>query len=147
MSSTPIKHEFASPGWFTALHAMLHQAVNAAGDLAGVRWSTCEVFTNLPSHLPQGRDGSIAWHYYLQDGDILFGFGERDDVRFRAELDYGVACELAVVRVDGDPEKQQFMERKLMAAVRDGKGRIQGSRDERPEQLADFHDAIAAITR
>ena len=147
MASTPVKHEFASPGWFTALHAMLHQVVNAAGDLAGAQWSMCEVFTNLPSHLPQGRDGSIAWHYFLQDGIIRFGFGERDDVKFRAELDYGVASELAVMRVDGDPEQEKLMERKLPTAVRDGKGRIFGSRDERPEQLANFHDAIAAITR
>ena len=147
MNHSVTKHEFASPGWFAALHALLTQAILSAGDLTGVRWSVCEVFTNLPPHLPQGRDGSVAWHYYLTEENFRFGFGEREDVEFRAVIDYALGSELAVIHVGDDPAKEQLMQDKIMQALSEGKAQIFGSRDLRPEQLANYHDALAAVTR
>ena len=146
MNKSP-RYEFLSPEWFIALQAMLMQAVDAAGDLDGVRWSACEVFTDLPPHLLQGGNGSIAWHYYLVDGVVQFGYGEREDVDFRAVLDYGTARELARIVVGGDEAARQEMESKAIAAIQAGKGQMFGSRDNRPAQLANYHDALARMTR
>lgn len=146
MNESP-RYEFLSPEWFIALQAMLMQAVDAAGDMSGAKWSACEVFTDLPPHLLQGGNGSIAWHYYLVDGVVRFGYGERQDVDFRAVLEYATAHELARIVVGGDDAAQQAMEAKAFAAIQEGKGQIFGSRDNRPEQLANYHDALARMTR
>ena len=145
--NSSLRYEFLSPEWFIALQAMLMQAVDAAGDLNGVRWSACEVFTDIPPHLLQGRHGSIAWHYYLEDGAVQFGYGEREDVDFRAVLDFGTAQELARIVVGGDEGRRQEMESKALAAIRAGKGQLFGSRDNRPARLANYHDALARMTR
>jgi len=142
-----IKHDFASPLWFTALQAILYQAVDEAEDLSGSDWTMCEVFTNVPKSLPQGLDGSIAWHYSLIDGQVKFGFGDQPEADFKVSLDYHVARDMARMVVGNDESIQQEMERIAFAAIEQGKGEVFGSREKRPENLANYHDTIARITR
>lgn len=142
-----IKYEFASPEWFRAVHSLVVQAVESAGDLSGSDWSVCETFTNMPSHLQQGSDSTTAWHYFLRDGEISFGFGANEDVKFSATIDWAVGQELATLYIGGDEKVQADMEAKVLEAITSGRASIVGSRDDRPENLPNFHDALALITR
>ena len=67
----PEKFEFGSYDWFAALRCVYENVVSDNREsLKGVEWSVCEVFTGVPKHLVQGRDGTIAWHYRLRNGKL-----------------------------------------------------------------------------
>src|SRR4051812_5499868 len=90
--------EFASPAWMAAARAYLEPRVAANADaLRGVRFGICEVYTNPPPHLGYGA-GDAAFHIRIDDGRLVIGAGEIDDVDMKVRADYNKA-QVAVTAV------------------------------------------------
>ena len=141
------KHEFASPGWFEALHATIRRLALAAGpELEHARWAVCEVFTDVPAHIAQTPDRKSAWHCYFRGREISFGLGEINDADFKVVADYQTALPFAYEYLGNDPAAQTRVNEALMRAVAAGKMQIAGSRDRQPAAFATLHDEMARVT-
>jgi len=97
--------------------------------------------------LPQGRDGTLAWHYYLKDGQLDIHFGEAEEVDFRVIAPYEAVHKLSMEHFGDDP---QVAEEKAMVIVAEyaqkGLLEVYGDRSKRPDSLPNVHDALAERT-
>ena len=140
------RYEFGSRDWFHALDRAIRRLADAAGaEMTDVRWSVCEVFTDVPAHLAQTSEGKAAWHCRVRGREIDFGLGEIDDAELKIVADYATALPLAHA-VLADPEVQARVNETLAQAMMAGKMRIQGSLDARPAAFANLHDEMVAVT-
>lgn len=140
------RHEFGSTGWFDALHQAIERLATAAGpEMSAVTWSVCEVFTDVPAHLAQARDGKAAWHCRIRGREIAFGLGEIDDADLKIIADYATALPLSRTLL-ADPEAQASVNEALGQAMMSGKMQIHGSLDARPAVFASLHDEMVEVT-
>src|SRR5277367_6479732 len=101
-----MKYEFLSKPWFAALHAIiLEKARNAALSDPDLRYSICEVFTDVPSPLATLPGGRVAWHAIVRGSDVVFALSDRDDVDLKATADYGAVLPLARFDTRGDADR------------------------------------------
>ena len=138
------KYEFASPGWFKFLHETMETLTRDAPD--DLRWGVCEVFTDVPEHLSQTPNQAASWHCYIRGSDVKFGHGEIHDADFKVVADYQTVLPLARLVLGDEPDSETKVAQALEKAVRDGKIRIEGSRESRPTHLEPLHDAMARVT-
>lgn len=138
------KHEFASAGWFEFLREKIEALLRDAPDDA--RWNVCEVFTQVPTHLSQTPDRQASWHGRIRGRELEFGQGEIHDADFKVVADYQTVLPLARLVFADDPGAQARVDETLEKANREGKMRVEGSRDSRPDCLDGLHDAMARVT-
>lgn len=132
------KLTFLSDEWTRRLRELLETFTRErAEDLAGERWTVCEVFTNCP---PDGR--TVGHWFLLDDGRLEYGDGERD-ADFRLDADYGVALPITRERM-----RSAEFPALVQAAQATGHFRPGTAVAPRPvrRMLADVHDAIARET-
>ena len=138
------KYEFASPGWFKFLHETMEKLVrDAAPEL---RWSVCEVFTDVPEHLSQTTDGTASWHCRIRGREVKFGHDEIHDADFKVVADYQTVLPLARWVLGNGPDAETKVAEAIEKAIGAGKMRIEGSRESRPASLEALHDAMAGVT-
>ena len=143
-------YEFASAAWFETLRRNIVRLVGAAGpEMDGVRWTVCEVFTDVPRHLAQGPDGKAAWHCRIRGREIDFGLGEipGSECDFKVTADYTAILPFAKVVLAGDPAVLEKVNADLLKAAMEGKVVLEGNRETRPEALATLHDDMVRVTR
>jgi hypothetical protein len=141
------KHEFASPAWFEALHDAIQRLAQAAGSgLDGVRWTVCEVFTDVPEHIAQTPDRRAAWHCRVRGQEIAFGLGEIDDADFKVIADYQTVLPLARLHLGDDPKVMERVNETMMKAVMEGRMQIHGDLGSRPAAFATLHDEMVRVT-
>ena len=140
------KYEFGSRGWFEALRAAIERTAREAGpEIEGLRWTICEVFLDVPTHLAQTSDGKAAWHARVRGREVEFGLGEIDDADLKIVTDYATALPLARTRL-ADGDAQARVTETLAQAVMAGRMQIHGSLDARPPLFSGLHDEMVLVT-
>ena len=139
-----MKYEFLSKPWFAALHAIIWEKARNASD-PNLRYSICEVFTDVPSSLATLPGGRVAWHAIVRGSEVLFGLSERDDVDLKATADYGAVLPLARFDTRGQADRATELQAMAQSLAVQGLLSVAGV----PVQqgpFASLHDAIAALT-
>jgi hypothetical protein len=104
--------EFASPDWLAAARAFIEPRVAAhAAQLRGLRFGVCEVYTDPPPHL--GFGGDAAFHFRIDDGELVIGVGEIDDVDMKVRADYTKAGPAVTAVWEQDPARRARVLREL----------------------------------
>ena len=138
------KFEFASHGGFKFLRETMEKLMRDAPD--DLRWSVCEVFTQVPEHLSETPERTASWHCRIRGRDVEFAHGEIHDADFKVVVDYQTVLPLARWVLGNEPDAEARVAEALEKAVGDGKMRIEGSRESRPACLEPLHDAMARVT-
>lgn len=137
------KIELASPEWFAALKGHIARFV-ATPNGQKTRWSVCEVFTGVPSHLDKDGTGVIAWHCKIADGTLTFAFGEADDVEMKTTTDYDFILPMA--RLVIGPDTAAELAAHSAAGIASGKMKREGDSSTVPPELHAIHNDLAVIT-
>ena len=141
------KFEFASVAWVA--HARDYVRRTAAGaNLAGVKMSFNEVFTDAPAHLEPDADGRIGWYLRVSGGSVEVERGILADADLRITADYATVLPLARMVFGDDAELRASAQERVGAAMAAGKMRTEGN----PQAMADLpwaeglHDELARHT-
>lgn len=141
-----MKYEFLSRPWFAALHAIIwEKSRNASSSDANLRYSICEVFTDVPSSLATLPGGRVAWHAIVRGSDVVFGLSERDDVDLKATADYSAVLPLARFDTRGQADRAAELQAMSQALATRGLLKVAGA-PPMNGPFASLHDAIAALT-
>ena len=140
-----VKYEFGSRQWFAALHAILCEKARAAADHT-LSYSVCEVMTGVPAHLAFLPDGKAAWCATIRGADVTFELEERDDVNFKAVMDYASVLPLARFDTQGRADLNAELWAMSAALVASGKMTLTGDPGGPPGPFAAAHDAIVQLT-
>jgi hypothetical protein len=138
-----MKYEFGSREWFAALQAIQCEKARALADPA-FSYSVCEVMTGVPAHLAFLPGGKAAWCATIRGSDVTFELEERDDVNFKAVMDYAGVLPLTRFDTQGRADLNAELWAMSAALVASGKMKLIG--DGPPGPFAAAHDAIVKLT-
>jgi hypothetical protein len=138
------RYEMGSAQWLAALHAFMAAArpqLDFSRD-----FTMCEVYRNVPGHVAGGKDTVAFTVRFRKDSeDVGFELSEAAHADFKLTIDYECVLPLGHLAVEGNPEKQAEMQRRIADAVSSGRARIEGAPDEAMLN-APVHDQIARLT-
>jgi hypothetical protein len=140
-----MKYEFGSREWFAALHAILCEKAHAAAEPA-FSYAVCEVMTGVPARLAFLPGGKAAWCATIRGSDVTFELEERDDVNFKAVMDYASVLPLARFDTGGRADLNAELWAMSAALVASGKMKLTGDPGGPPGPFAAAHDAIVKLT-
>lgn len=142
-----MKYEFCSREWLAAVHGMIRERVRLAAQTeSGISFSICEVFHNAPPHIAADKEGRVAWHCYVTNGNVSFGHAEVNDTQIKVIGDYADFVPVARYNTMGDPERVAEFGAMTQRLLEENRAELIGSAAGRPASIGSFHDAIAQIT-
>lgn len=147
-TATPV--EFASDAWFSLAEAVLTELAKVNREqLQGLQFSLCEVYKNVPAHLPSSN-GTIAWTFTIDGGEIEIRRHERKDVDFWVTWDYEAILPIAKMVYSADAAVLAEAESIRAAAEHAGKRQSAGSVEHAPAPIKDvlyqMHNRLAELT-
>lgn len=129
---------FASADWIERARHELTDLVAAYGE-PGVRFSLCEVFTDVPDAVDP--TGTFAWYFYIDGKSVTVGVGEVDDADVKIRTDYqGV---LPQARTVYTPEYLEARAHQPAGAQFD---HAEGDFGLTPPYITELHNRLAGIT-
>ena len=140
------KFELASQAWFDEIFRLFTEVARRHPH---VKFSVCEVFTNVPARLNPDAEGKIAWYGYLENGkaDLHMGEVEPSAVDVKNIADWESTVPLARAHIDlTTPEGIAAYTKMTEDAFASGKLQRFGDRTKVPMELIGIHNAIAAKT-
>jgi hypothetical protein len=144
-----VSHEFLSAGWRrTVTENMAKLLAGSPEEMAGVTFSVCEVFTNVPPRLEPS--GQVIWHFRLVDGVADYRIDSTvtaDDLMadFRIVMDAATAGPHSAMVIGDDPDQAARMGELAAEAVASGAFRVSATAPN-PAFYERFHDMNAAVT-
>jgi len=139
------KYDFATPEWFACLHGIaLERAASAYSRIPDVRFSMCEVLTNVPASL--SPNGKLAWHVVIRGPEVQFDTSERDDVDMKYLADFEAVKPLAHYDTEDKPERIAELGKLVEGLMKQEKLRLIGGRSPGSDAVGSFHDAIVRVT-
>ena len=133
--------EFAGEEWFAELRRLLD--IYVAAEPRDLRFSLCEVFTDVPAHLDRTGDGQVAWHCRISDGKPNFAFGEIE-ADAKTVVDYQWVLPLARMKLG--PDNAAEYQAISQAGAASGKMVSTGDYSKVPASFSQMHNDLAGIT-
>ena len=142
-----MKFEFCSADWVKAAREFVLSAADGV-DLANVRISFNEVFTNAPPHLDPDVQGRIGWFLNIANGEIEVERGVLDNPDIRISGDYATIVPLARMVFADAPELGAKAQELVEDAMNKGLMSREGDETAMADLpwLAGLHDAMARVT-
>jgi hypothetical protein len=142
-----VKYRFGSREWLAAIHAIFcERARLAAVARPDYSYSICEVYTGVPAEIATLPGGRTAWHARVRGADVTFELEERDDVDFKAVVDYATVIPLGQFDTLGKPDRAATLQEMSKAVIASGKLKMTGTPPGGDGPLGSIHDAIAKLT-
>jgi hypothetical protein len=142
-----VKYRFGSREWLAAIHAIFcERARLAAVARPDYAYSICEVYTGVPAEIAILPGGRTAWHARVRGADVTFELEERDDVDFKAIVDYATVIPLGQFDTRGNPDRVATLQEMSKAVIASGKLKMTGTPPGGDGPLGSIHDAIAKLT-
>jgi hypothetical protein len=140
------RFEFASKTWLEETFRLFTEAAARHPD---VRFSLCEVFTNVPDRLGPDERGRVAWHAFIREGRAECGIGEvpAEKVDIKTVGDWEALLPAARYKIDlSDPQDFARFQAVTERAAAEGRLERFGDRSKVPLAFVSIHNALADRT-
>ncbi len=138
--------EFVSEGWIDEARRFLQAELSSRAGLATVRFSLCEVFTDIPPHLAEGTT-LVSWYLKIANGHLEVAIGDIP-ADLRVVAPYQVALEFAQIVYAAGAESIGRQQRELRHRFGADAFKVIGTVPDGPvrEMLNALHEHMTART-
>jgi hypothetical protein len=142
------KAEFCGDAWVEHAHRILNDLVaEYRAEIAGERFSACEVFLDPPHHLRFDGEPRVYWSFEIDDGRLTLS--PRRELRPSADLYHQAPYDEALPRVRTvhrtDPEAMEER-RRLRRETPGGSGPLETLSEAMRALLLQLHNRLATVT-